>query len=342
MKAITYHGRRDIRLEELSPPELGSNDVYINIKDTLLSQSIIDFYMEGHLVDLSQPHPVTQIGNGYVMGQQFGGIIEKVGKNVDPNRVGKYVAVAPGVGCKACDHCQKGYQNYCEKYYYYGMIGAHGGLAEASVVKNENAIEVPSNHWGLMLECMLVVKSLLRKSQPWIDAGEPILILGAGPIGISAAILLDKLYGADYRLYDIMPLRLERARNSGYKTASLEAIQQKYHLVLDCAGTNPETGGSALLDGLKCVDKGGALMFVGTYLHATNFMPLQLLVNEVTIGGSYAYTDQDLVSLSDATNNLDLKLEGLIESISLAQILDEGLLRGEAERDSFTILAVTQ
>lgn len=29
MKEITYHGRRDIRLEELSPPELGPNDVYI-------------------------------------------------------------------------------------------------------------------------------------------------------------------------------------------------------------------------------------------------------------------------------------------------------------------------
>lgn len=342
MKAITYHGRRDIRMSDLPLPELGPDDVYINVKDTLLSQSIIDFHLEGHLVDLTQPHPVTQIGLGYIMGQQFGGIIEKVGENVDPKRIGEYVAVAPGIGCKTCEYCLMGQQNFCEKFIYFGFLGGHGGLAEACAVPAENAIKAPGREWGLMLECMLVAKSLLRKSEPWINKSEPILILGAGPVGISAAILLEQLYGAEYYLYDILPQRAQRAQECGYRVLSTDDLDGKYRLVLDCAGTNPETGGSALLDGLGYLKRMGALMVVGTYLHSAEITPLDLLLNEMTLGGSFAYSDQDLISLLNVIPKINLNIDGLTESITLDQVIGEGLLRGEAERDGFTILAVSQ
>jgi len=342
MKAITYHGRRDIRMEEFPLPEPGADEVRIAVKDTLLSQFIIDIYLEGHLVDVSKPHPVTQIGLGFVLGQQYGGLIDKVGENVDAQRVGEYVAVAPGIGCKKCDHCRAGYLNYCELFSYHGMIGCHGGMAEACVLPSANAITVPNGQWGLMFECLLVVKSLLRKSEPWIGKGDPVLILGAGPIGLSAAILLRQLYDVDYCIYDILPERLKRASDCGFHTVSASGLEKQYHLVLDCAGTNPETGGSAFMDGLKCVGKSGALMFVGTYLHTTTITPLELLVNEITIGGSYAYTDQDLSQLVANMGSINLEIGSLIENLSLDQIIAEGLLRGEVDRDSFTILAVSQ
>lgn len=342
MKAITYHGRRDIRMSDMPLPELGPDDVYINVKDTLLSQSIIDFHLEGYLVDLTEPHPVTQIELGHIMGQQFGGIIEKVGENIDSKRIGEYVAVAPVIGCKTCEYCLAGQQRFCDKSIYYGLLGGHGGLAEACALPAENAIKAPGREWGLMLECMLVAKNLLRKSEPWIKSNDPVLILGAGPVGISAAILLEQLYGAQYCLYDILPKRLQRAQACGYKTLSTDEVDKKYRLVLDCAGTNPQTGGSALLDGLDHIEKMGALMFVGTYLHSTTIMPLHLLMNEVTLAGSFGYSDQDLVKLVECLEDLNLNIDGLIESIRLDQVVDEGLLRGEAERDGFTILAVSQ
>lgn len=66
----------------------------------MLSQLIIDIYLEGHLADVFEPHPLTGISLGYILGQQYGGVIEKIGNDIDPQRVGEYVAVAPGVGCK--------------------------------------------------------------------------------------------------------------------------------------------------------------------------------------------------------------------------------------------------
>jgi threonine dehydrogenase-like Zn-dependent dehydrogenase len=159
-----------------------------------------------------------------------------------------------------------------------------------------------------MFECMLVAKSLLRKAEPWIAKDKTIIILGAGPIVISAAILLQTLYGAECCLYDILPARSERAKHGGYNVVSQDALGKKYHLVLDCAGANTETGGSAFMDGLKCVGKGGALMVAGTYLHTTAVSPIEIIAGEVTIAGTYGYADQDLSSLTSCLDKINLNL----------------------------------
>ncbi|MEM7308687.1 MAG: hypothetical protein AAF682_18535 [Planctomycetota bacterium] len=72
MQALTFHGRRDLRHSELATPEPGPGKVRSAAPDCLLSQGLIDFNIDGHFADLSAPHPLTDIGLGYMRGQQLG------------------------------------------------------------------------------------------------------------------------------------------------------------------------------------------------------------------------------------------------------------------------------
>lgn len=340
MKALTFYGRRDLRVQDVPEPVAGPGQVRVRVTDCLLSQSIVDFNVEGHLVDLSSPHPRTGVGLGYVMGQQFGGVIESVGEGVDPRRVGQLVGVAPGWGCGTCRYCEAGRPNHCATLAYHGLLGAHGGLAPYCVVGQGLAIELPRRELGPFFECLLVVHNLLRKARPFIASARSILVLGAGPIGLCAGALLRDVYDRAALLHDVLPGRRARAASLGYAIASEAELAGTFDLVLDCAGTNPDTGGSALLDGLGRVEKGGALMFVGTYLHQTSIAPMDVLLRELTLGGSFAYTAQDLAELVPRLGALRLDLSPISERMSLETAAREGLLRGEVDRDGFTALIV--
>lgn len=340
MQALVYRGRRAIALEEVPEPTPGPGELLLEVTDSLLSQSVVDFNIEGHFADPLGPHPLTGIGSGYVMGQQFGGVVTAVGEGGDESLVDRQVAVAPGFGCGECSYCASGQTNYCAQYAYYGLLGAHGGHAPLCVVNQDAAIPVPHRDFGPAFEGLLVSHSLLRKSKPWMRDGEPVCILGAGPIGIGTAILLRDLFGAAAVLYEVLPGRRERARSIGLEVADPAESTTCFSLVLDCAGTNPETGGSAIAAGLPRVAKGGALMFVGTYLHDTTIAPFDLLLREVTIGSSFAYSEEDVRDLAARLGEIDLGLGALYEPITLSQAAGEGLMRGEVERDGFTALVV--
>ena len=339
MQAITFYGRRDLRLETLPDPQPGPGEVRVRVTDTLLAQALMDLNLEGHFADLSVPHPRTGIGLGLVLGQQFGGVIDAVGPGVAAARVGEQVGVAPGVGCGTCASCRAGYVNHCPELSYYGLLGAHGGLAGWCVVRAECAVPVPRRGLGHLLEGLLVVHGQARKAQPWMSDA-PVLCLGAGPVGLSAASLLRDLYGQRVLVHDVLPGRLERAAAIGYELATAEDLQKTFRLVLDCAGTNPETGGSALQDGLARVAKGGALVAVGTYLHEVTIAPMDLLFREVTLSTSFAYTAEDVAMLVPRLGELHLPLEDITERMDLQTAFTEGLLRGEVDRDGFTLLVV--
>lgn len=340
MFALTFHGRRDVRLEELPTPEPGPGQVRVQVTDCLLSQGIVDFYVEGHLADLSSPHPRTGIGAGYVVGQQFGGVIDSVGQGVPEDRVGVLVGVAPACGCGACDSCRAGRVNHCDLLSYHGLMGAHGGMARYCVVDEACAVQVPRRSLGPLFEALLVVHAMLRKAAPWLSSARSIYVLGAGPMGLCAAAMLRDLYGREALLHDVLPGRQMRASQLGFRIASAEERAASHDLVLDCAGTNPETGGSALLDGLARVAKGGALVYVGTYIHETSISSIDLLMREVTISSSFAYAAEDLAELVPRLDEISLDLGPVAERMDLETAAKEGLLRGEVDRDGFTALLV--
>lgn len=244
------------------------------------------------------------------------------------------------MGCGACGACAAGRLNHCEQLVYYGLLGGHGGMAPYCVVNQDCAIAVPRSSLGPLIEALLVVHAMLRKVRPWLDEAGSVYLLGAGPVGLCAASLLKDVYGREAILHDVLPGRRARAEQLGFRIATAREREGTHDLVLDCAGTNPETGGSALLDGLGRVAKGGILAYVGTYIHETKISSLDLLLREVSIVSSFAYDARDLRGLVPRLPDLSIDLGPVAERMSLETAARDGLLRGEVDRDGYTALIV--
>ena len=148
MLALRFYGRRDIRLEKMEKPKLQKDEVLIRVIAAGISQTQINEFVEGPFIINKEIHPLTKKAIPLVPSQEFGGIVEEVGEDVDRSWLGKMVAVLPLVTCKKCKSCKEKRENLCENVAYYGLLGLDGGFSEYCAVKSENIFEVKKeNLW---------------------------------------------------------------------------------------------------------------------------------------------------------------------------------------------------
>jgi threonine dehydrogenase-like Zn-dependent dehydrogenase len=155
-----------------------------------------------------------------IQGHEFSAIVEHVGPGSPPGfAAGQRVAVWPLSACGGCRCCRTGRENACENI---SLIGIHvdGALQELLSVPAHQAFPVALEDGRLaaFVEPMsIAVRTVVRGR---VEAGEHILILGAGPIGHAVAIAaIDR--GAEVMLVDRVAERLERSR-SGAELALAE------------------------------------------------------------------------------------------------------------------------
>jgi threonine dehydrogenase-like Zn-dependent dehydrogenase len=144
-----------------------------------------------------------------IQGHEFSAIVEDIGPDCPPGfAAGQRVAVWPLSSCGHCRCCRIGRENACENI---SLIGIHvdGALQELLRVPAEQAfpVTVDDSRLAAFVEPMsIAVRTVVRGR---IEAGEHVLVLGAGPIGQAVAIAaLDG--GARVLLVDQVASRLER------------------------------------------------------------------------------------------------------------------------------------
>ena len=105
MKAVTWHGRRDIRVSEVPDPILKEpNDAIVRVTTTGLCGSDL------HLYEVMGPF----LGEGDVLGHEPMGIVEEVGAEVTDVRPGDRVVIPFNISCGHCWMCNQGLQSQCE------------------------------------------------------------------------------------------------------------------------------------------------------------------------------------------------------------------------------------
>lgn len=133
---------------------------------------------------------------------------------------GQLVAVAPNIACGACRACERGYANLCAAYESIGLT-MDGGLAEqvrlpARAVAQGNAIPVPE-HLGpldaVLMEPLAAVLRGLRAIR--FAAGDTLVVIGAGPIGLLAVILAKQLGAGTVIVSQTSQARRDLARTFG-------------------------------------------------------------------------------------------------------------------------------
>lgn len=189
MKTSILRDVRHIDVSEVSVPGYGPTEVLIKVMACGICGTDVHIY-EGDQGAADNPLPI-------VLGHEFSGLIEALGSDVRGLSIGDRVAVDPNVLCGSCPACLSGSGHFCEH-----MIGigttVNGGFAEYCVVPASQVYRLADEttfEEGAMSEplaCCLHGIDLCE-----IEAGEHVLVIGGGMIGL-LMLQLAKFAGAGF------------------------------------------------------------------------------------------------------------------------------------------------
>src|SRR4051794_9690700 len=248
MKALTWHGKRDVRIDEHPDPAIEQpTDAIIRVTTTAICGSDL------HLYEVLGPF----IEPGSILGHEPMGIVEEVGSEVGTLTPGDRVVIPFQVACGHCFMCDQGLQTQCETtqvrdqgmgamlFGYTKLYGSKdGGQAEYLRVPQAHYthIKVPE---GPPDERFVYLSDVLPTS--WqavayadIPEGGSVSVLGLGPIGDMSSRIAKHL-GFRVIAVDLVPERIERARRNGIEVLDLnehDDVAGEIREMTDGRGTN--------------------------------------------------------------------------------------------------------
>ncbi|MYW05585.1 zinc-dependent alcohol dehydrogenase [Streptomyces sp. SID3343] len=231
MKALTWHGKRDVRVDTVPDPVLKDpDDVIVKVTSSGICGSDL------HLYEVLGPF----LSEGDILGHEPMGIVEEVGAAVTEVRAGDRVVIPFNVSCGVCHNCSQGLHSQCDtsRVREQGMGGAlfgytrlygqvPGGQAEYLRVPfgNKLPIKVPE---GPPDDRFVYLSDVLPTAWQAVEyavvpPGGTVAVLGLGPIGDMACRIA--LHRGAERVFgvDLVPERLARARRRGVEVFDLAA-----------------------------------------------------------------------------------------------------------------------
>jgi len=129
MLAVRWHGRRDLRLEEIEEPAVKPGFIKIKVKACGICGTDLNEYLHGPIfIPTKEPHPLTGKIAPVTIGHEFAGEVVEIGEGVKGFEVGDRVAVFPVIHCGECYFCRKGMENLCVSFGVTGL-SEDGGFA---------------------------------------------------------------------------------------------------------------------------------------------------------------------------------------------------------------------
>lgn len=146
MKAVRFHGREDLRFEDIPEPTCGKGQIKVKPAWCGICGSDLHEYLGGPSLCPTTPHPITGESIPLTFGHEFSGIIEEIGEGVsDKFKVGGRVCVQPIIYDGTCGACKDGLINCCYSNGFVGISGWGGGLSEHVVVPEYAVYNIPDN-----------------------------------------------------------------------------------------------------------------------------------------------------------------------------------------------------
>jgi L-gulonate 5-dehydrogenase len=172
-----------------------------------------------------------------ILGHEVGAIIEAAGPGCRPElEPGRRIAMHPLISCGACYPCRTGRPNRCASFH---LIGIHsdGGLQERLVVPQTQVHPIATDDPALaaLVEPLSIAVRAVARAR--IEAGEKVVVLGAGPIGQCLVVAaLDR--GAEVLLVDPVASRLDIGRGIGAQTLQWTTRDEVLAHVSEWAGAD--------------------------------------------------------------------------------------------------------
>jgi L-iditol 2-dehydrogenase len=264
MKAAVLYGKEDVRVERITPEALKPGEVRVQIEAALTCGTDLKVFKRGYHAKMIVPPAV--------FGHELAGtIIEVEGRHGSKTnwKIGDRVVVANSAPCGECFHCRQSQENLCED-----LLFLNGAYAESIVVPErlvqKNMLRLkPQTAFpdAALVEPLACVVQGVEETR--LQAGEHVLILGAGPIGLMF-VALAKHLGCKVTVAGRRAPRLEAGARLGADSVidigdgnNLVARVQKetrarFDAVVEAVG-KPEVWEA----GVQLVRKGGTVNFFG-------------------------------------------------------------------------------
>lgn len=328
MKAAVWHGEKDIRVEEKELKALKDNEVTVRVAWAGICGSDLHEYQEGPVfIPVNEPDELTGEVAPIIMGHEFSGVIEKVGKDVTNYQVGDRVVVNPTItyGNKPEDvDCYDGFS----------FIGLHGdgGFAAFANAPEHNIYKLPdtlSLQDAALVEPTAVAVQAVKEGN--LLFGDNVAVFGAGPIGLLTVIAAKAAGASNIIVFDLSETRLQMAKDLGataiFNSAEVDPVEavKQYapagvDVTFEVAGVAPTFKSS-----IDVTRPRGTVVIVSIFARPIEWNPMQLTNTGVKVTSTIAYTPTSFQQTVDLMGTGQLQPQGIITSqIELDDIVEKG------------------
>ena len=289
MLAARLHAGGNFRIDTVEVPVPKTDEVLIKVHRTGICGTDL------HIVSGNFPAPNLPL----TLGHEFSGTIAQLGSQGLSLNVGDKVVVDINIACGRCNFCRLGSKLFCPSVRQLGVHDA-GALAEFVVAPIQNVYVLPDS---ISLDAAAYVEPLAcaihGQDRIGIRAGETVLIIGGGPMGL-AHIVLAKLQGAAKIIVSEPDSHRRQIAVKLGADIAIDPIRENFRDLLNLNTNNIgpdvviEAVGSipTYEDSVAVVRRGGRILAYGAAPQDASMQlrPFDVYAKELTIVGSYAGT----------------------------------------------------
>ena len=292
----------------------------------------------GHKLDLTRV-----VAPPRTLGHEIAGTVVAVGPEARDIAEGDRRVVFPWIGCGKCSLCQAGNEHLCNTPRALG-IQRDGGFSDHVLVSDPKYLleyePLPTDQACTYACSGLTAYSALMKAAP-LSAGDPLLIIGAGGVGLSGIRLARSLYPSPPIVAEVDKSKWDIAREAGAgevidptaegaQKALMKATGGGVAAAIDFVGA-----ASTFAFGMGVLRKAGKLISVGLFGGATPVAPVMVAMKAVSIIGSYVGSLAEMhelmrIARSGTLPALPLTTRPLAAAGEALADLKEGRIRGRA------------
>src|SRR5215831_12181983 len=271
MQAWVLGGPDELSLVDKKVPEPGPAEVLVRIDAIAVCATDIEVLKHGVPAMIEGELPFNK---GFTPGHEYMGTVVKLGPTVDEFAVGDRVAVEIHAGCGRCPRCREGMYTSCLNYGWHSKghrangFTTDGGFAEYAINNVNTMVHIPDTISDAEATLIVTAGTAMYGLDVMggVIAGEPVVVVGPGPIGLMGVGVAKALGAQPVILTGTRPRRLEMGKRLGAdhvvdvgREDAVEAVQRLtqgkgVQYVLECSGAP-----NALNEAARMVNRGGRI-----------------------------------------------------------------------------------
>ena len=242
MRGARFAGNGQVTIEDWPQPTVAPGEVLLRVQRTALCGSDIKLWHRGA---------------SWIPGHEIFGVVDCPGHMLHQQRCLVYIPVH----CGQCDSCLAGDTHLCDTESVLIGWNRAGGYGQALSVPEQCLLPVPD--WvpddlaPLLLDTIGTAAHGIRVAGPQVAKG-PVVVMGAGPIGLGAIIALQDSGFHEVYVSDPNESRLTLAQRFGARAHPMDDDKTRFSLILECSGAH-----AARNRGLQIVRPHGIVLLLG-------------------------------------------------------------------------------